>query len=91
VSRADIDVTILNSTRIKGLARQVSARVSKAGWTVRSVGNWRSASAESAVYFPQGHKPEARLLAKDLGIDAVQPVVTGMRTDRLTVVLLGLP
>ena len=43
------------------------------------------------MHFPRGHKPEARLLAKDLGIDAVRPVVTGMRTDRLTVILLGLP
>ena len=91
VSRKDIDVTILNATRTRGLARQVSARVEKAGWTVRSVGNWRSGLAESAVHFPRGHKPEARLLAKDLGIDAVRPVVNGMRTDRLTVVLLGLP
>jgi hypothetical protein len=91
VSRKHIDVTILNATRTKGLARQVSARVAEAGWTVRSVGNWRSAAAESTVHFPHGHKAEARLLAKDLGIDAVRPLVTGMRTDRLTVVLLGLP
>ncbi len=91
VSRDAIDVTILNATRTSGLARQVSARVEKAGWTVRSLGNWRSASAESTVHFPRGHKPEARLLAKDLGIDDVRPIVNGMRPDRLTVVLLGLP
>ena len=91
VSRKHIDVTVLNATRTHGLARQVGARVTAAGWTLRSVGNWRSGRPESAVYFPRGHKPEARLLAKDLGIDAVLPVVTGMRTDRLTVVLLGLP
>jgi hypothetical protein len=91
VSRKDIDVTVLNATRTTGLARQVSARVRAAGWTVASVGNWRSGAAQTAVHFPRGRKAEARLLAKDLGIDAVLPSTSGMRSDRLTVILLGLP
>jgi hypothetical protein len=91
VSRKGIDVTVLNATRTTGLARQVSARVQAAGWTVASVGNWRTGAAQTAVHFPRGHKAEARLLAKDLGIDAVLRSTGGMRTDRLTVILLGLP
>ena len=91
ISRKDIDVTVLNATRTTGLARQVAARVRAAGWTVASVGNWRTGAAQTAVHFPQGRKAEARLLAKDLGIDAVQRSTGGMRTDRLTVILLGLP
>lgn len=91
VSRKDIDVAVLNATRTPGLARQVSGRVTKAGWTVAGIGNWRQGAARSAVYFPRGHKAEARLLAKDLGIDAVLRSTGGMRTDRLTVILLGLP
>ena len=91
VSRKDIDVTVLNATRTVGLARQVSARVKAAGWTVASVGNWRTGAAQTAVHFPRGRKAEARLLAKDLGIDAVLPSTNGMRSDRLTAILLGLP
>ena len=91
VSRKDIDVAVLNATRTSGLARQVSARVSDAGWTVAAVGNWRTGAAQTAVHFPRGHKDEAQLLAKDLGIDAVLRSTGGMRTDRLTVILLGLP
>ena len=91
VSRKDIDVSVLNASRTVGLAKQVSARVTKAGWTVGGVGNWRTGAAQTAVHFPRGHKDEAQLLAKDLGIDAVLPSTNGMRSDRLTVILLGLP
>lgn len=91
VSRKDIDVTVLNATRTTGLAKQVAARVTAAGWTVASVGNWRTGAAQTAVHFPRGRKAEARLLAKDLGVDAVLPSTGGMRSDRLTVILLGLP
>jgi LytR cell envelope-related transcriptional attenuator len=91
VSRKSIDVTVLNATRTTGLARQVAARVRAAGWTVASVGNWRTGASQTAVHFPRGRKAEARLLAKDLGVDAVLPSTSGMRSDRLTVILLGLP
>jgi len=91
VSRDDIAVSVLNATRTVGLASQVAQRVERAGWTVGSIANWTTGAAQSAVHFPQGRRPEARLLAKDLGIDAVLPATTGMRTDRLTVILLGLP
>ena len=91
VGRDDIDVSVLNATRTVGLAKTVATRVKKAGWTVGGVGNWRTGAAQTAVHFPRGHKAEARLLAKDLGIDAVLPATNGMRSDRLTVILLGLP
>jgi hypothetical protein len=82
---------VLNATRTTGLAKQVSARVTAAGWTVAGVGNWRTGAAQTTVHFPPGHKAEARLLAKDLGIDAVLPSSSAMRPNRLTVILLGLP
>lgn len=91
VSRDDIAVSVLNATRTVGLASQVARRVEKAGWTVGSIANWTTGTAQTAVHFPRGRRAEARLLAKDLGIDAVLPATTGMRSDRLTVLLLGLP
>jgi hypothetical protein len=91
VSRKDIDVAVLNATHTTGLAKQVAGRATAAGWNVAAVGNWRTGASQSAVHFPRGHKAEARLLAKDLGIDAVLPATSGMRYNRLTVILLGLP
>ena len=91
VNRDDISVSVLNATRTVGLAQQVANRVTKAGWTVATVSNWRTGAAQTAVHFPRGSRAEARLLAKDLGIDAVLPATAGMRSDRLTVILLGLP
>ncbi len=91
VSRDDIAVSVLNATRTVNLAQRVAGRVTDAGWTVAAVANWRYGASQTAVYFPRGNRPEARLLAKDLGIDAVLPATNGMRSDRLTVILLGLP
>ncbi|MGI9085918.1 MAG: LytR C-terminal domain-containing protein [Aeromicrobium sp.] len=91
VSRDDITVSVLNASRTVGLAKQVATRVTSAGWTVANVANWQTGAAQNAVHFPAGRKAEARLLAKDLGIDAVLPTTAGMSTDRLTVILLRLP
>ncbi len=91
VSRNDIKVNVLNATRTTGLARQVAARITRKGWDVGSVGNWRTGAAQTAVHYPEGHKDEARLLAKDLDIGSVMPSTRGMRSNRLTVILLGLP
>jgi hypothetical protein len=91
VSRDDIKVIVLNATRTTGLAKQVAARITKKGWTVGGVGNWRTGAAQTAVHFPEGRKDEAQLLAKDLDIDSVMPSTRGMRSNRLTVILLGLP
>ena len=91
VSRNDITVNVLNATRTTGLAKQVAARIERKGWDVGAVGNWRTGAAQTAVHFPRGHKDEAELLAKDLGIDTVLPSTSGMRSNRLTVLLLGLP
>ncbi|MFZ0139938.1 MAG: LytR C-terminal domain-containing protein [Aeromicrobium sp.] len=91
VSRNDITVNVLNATRTTGLAKQVAARITRKGWDVGAVGNWRTGAAQTAVHFPQGHKDEAQLLAKDLDINTVLPSTRGMRSNRLTVILLGLP
>ena len=91
VSRDGIQVSVLNATRTVGLAKKVSTRVTAAGWSVAGVGNWRYGAGQTAVHFPVGRQAEAQLLAQDLGVDAVLPAVSGMRSDRLTVLLLGLP
>lgn len=89
VDRSSIQVSVLNASRIQGLARTVGQRVTAEGWTVGAVGNWRGYSAANTVHYPQGREAEARQLADDLGIQAVAPIVNGMSGQRLTIVLVG--
>lgn len=89
VNRSSIAVDVLNGTRTPGLAQRSSGSVQRTGWTVGSVGNWRGAVAASTVYYPAGRETEAKQLAKDIGVEVTAPAVSGMRTDRLTVVLLS--
>jgi hypothetical protein len=91
VDRSSIDVSVLNASRTVGLAKKAAARATAAGWTVRTIANWRTGASQTAVHYPAGRRSEAKLLAKDLGIDAVVPSTAGMRSDRLTVILLSLP
>lgn len=91
VSRQNIGLSVLNASRTVGIAKTVGQRATTAGWTVVTVANWRTGAAQSAVHYPAGHQDEAKLLAKDLGISAVLPSTDGMRSDRLTVILLSLP
>jgi cytoskeletal protein RodZ len=87
--RGAIAVSVLNASRTPGLARSVGQRVTAEGWTVGAVGNWRGYSAANTVHYPAGREAEARLLADDLGIQAVQPALNGMSGQRLTIVLVG--
>lgn len=89
-SRTTVGVSVLNGSRTPGLARSGSVRVQQLGWTVGTVGNWRAGGvSQTSVYFPAGREAEAKLLADDLGIDAVAAALPGMSTERLTLVLLG--
>ena len=89
--RPGIDVVVLNASQTPGLARDVADVATKAGWTIGEVGNWIYPAAVNAVYYPEGHQPEAELLADDVGVDSVRPARAGMSTDDLTVLLVYSP
>ena len=89
--RSAIDVVVLNASQTPGLARDVADVATKAGWTIGEVGNWIYPAAVNAVYYPEGHQPEAQLLAEDVGVDSVRPARAGMSTDDLTVLLVYSP
>jgi cytoskeletal protein RodZ len=89
VDRSAVAVSVLNASRTPGLARSVSQQVTADGWTVGAVGNWRGYSAANTVHYPAGREAQARQLADDLGIQAVQPIVNGMSGQRLTIVLVS--
>ncbi|EFQ82504.1 hypothetical protein HMPREF0063_11713 [Aeromicrobium marinum DSM 15272] len=80
-------VSVLNNTAVAGLAATFADGVEEVGWPDVTVGNWRGAIPENTVYFAPGLRDQADLLAADLGITRILPIVATMRTDRLTVIL----
>jgi LytR cell envelope-related transcriptional attenuator len=84
-------VVVLNQTSITGLAATTGAMLERKGWQVVGVGNWRGDVSETTIYYPVGRQAQAEQLAKDLGADRVRPRASGMRTDRLTVILNSRP
>ncbi len=87
VHRGETYVEVFNNSGISGLAASVAARAQGAGWQVVGADNWYGVVDASTVYYPDRLRPQAELLAKDLGISRVKPVVAPMRGDRLSVIL----
>jgi LytR cell envelope-related transcriptional attenuator len=87
VRRGDTYVEVFNNSGIKGLAGSTAARAQGAGWQVVGSDNWYGTIPASTVYYPARLHAQAVLLAKDLGIGRVKPVIDPMRGDRLTVIL----
>ncbi|MEJ7707116.1 MAG: LytR C-terminal domain-containing protein [Nocardioidaceae bacterium] len=76
----------LQQFRHPDLAADKSAELQGAGWKVAATDNWYGAIPESTVYYPDDLSGEAKRLAKTLKIDRVQPAVSPMSFDRLTVI-----
>lgn len=89
VDRAQVFVEVYNNTSISGLAGEVGTTVGAAGWQVVGTDNWYGTIPATTVYYPDRLKREARQLARDLGIDRIQPAVAPMKFDRLTLILTG--
>ena len=89
VKRGKVMVEVFNNSSIQGLAGTASEKAVAAGWQVVGTDNWIGTVPSSTVYYPTRLKAAAKLLALDLGIDRVQPLVGAMRLDALTVVLTG--
>lgn len=85
----DIPVGIYNNTGTSGLAQSTAAEVLAAGWEVATVTNWRGVIVETTVYYPPGFEEQAQTLAGDLDIGRVKPLVSPMRSDRLSLILSG--
>jgi len=80
-------VEVYNNSSITGLAAQTASELQDAGWNVVGTDNWYGEVPATTVYYPQRLRDQARLLARELGVDRVLPAVTPMRFDRLTVIL----
>ena len=82
-----VPVVVLNSTARTGLAAKVAAQLRKAGWTVVSIGNYRTRLAATTV-FAEGHANAVATIKADLPTDeSVKPPAGAMNPARLTVVL----
>jgi hypothetical protein len=91
VVRRTADVEVYNNAGITGLADQTSGELQGAGWDVVTTDNWYGQIPASTVYYPAGLEPQARLLARDLGVRRLHPAISPMSFDRLTVILTGAP
>jgi LytR cell envelope-related transcriptional attenuator len=82
-------VEVYNNSTISGLAATTAATLQDMGWQVVGTDNWYGNIPGNTVYYPDKLKPQARQLAKDLGISRTHPAVPPMQFDRLTVILTG--
>ncbi|RLV47571.1 LytR family transcriptional regulator [Nocardioides mangrovicus] len=87
VRRAATFVEVFNNTKRKGLAGRAATRAKSVGWKVVGSDNWYGTIPTSTVYYPKAMARAAKVLARDLGISRVEPAVSPMRGDRLTVIL----
>ena len=83
LSREETSVLVLNGNGRAGAAAAFGARVHAKGYVVSAVGNApRTDYPRSVIMFRRGYEPEARRLAKDVGIGAVGPL-DGMKQRAL--------
>jgi hypothetical protein len=69
---SEVEVTVLNGTAVPGLAASYGDKVEGKGFKLGAVTNSSSSFADSVVMFKRGHKPEARVVSKQLGISQLQ-------------------
>lgn len=72
VKPSEIEVTVLNGTSVVGLAATYGDKVEGKGFDLGAVTNSSASFEQSVVMFKRGHKPEARKVAKQLGIGKLQ-------------------
>ena len=83
-----VPVSVLNNSRIKGLADRGAARFRAGVWPVPVTGNYRGGIiATTTVYFAPGQQASAQRFAKQFGIPRVAPRFAGLPTRGMTVVL----
>ena len=69
---SEIEVAVLNGTAVPGLAAEFGDEVEGGGFQLGAVTNSSTSFSDSVVMFDRGHAPEARRVAKALGIADVQ-------------------
>jgi hypothetical protein len=73
---AEIEVTVLNGTAVPGLAATYGDMVEGKGYTLGAVTNSTTSFEESVVMHEPGSAPEARRVARSLGISQVRQMTS---------------
>jgi hypothetical protein len=85
---ARLPVTVLNNSRITGLAAHGAERFAAGGWPVAAVGNFRGRIPVTTVYHDPGLEPVAREFASTFaGVVRVRPRFEGLPARGVVVVL----
>jgi LytR cell envelope-related transcriptional attenuator len=74
IKPGEIEVAVLNGTSVPGLAATYGDKVEKEGFELGAVTNSDASFEKSVVMFKQGHKPEAKEVAKQLTIVKLEPM-----------------
>lgn len=88
----EIEVSVLNGTAVSGLAATVGDQVEGAGFGLGAVGNTAGGFSESVVMYERGSAPEAKRVAKALGIQKVELItaeVEGVAEGATVAVVVG--
>jgi hypothetical protein len=91
VVKADVEVAVLNGTAVPGLAAKVGDDVEANDYSLGVVTNSDTPAEESMVLFERGHEEEAQVVARDLGVDVVEPIdsETGALAENADVVVVA--
>jgi LytR cell envelope-related transcriptional attenuator len=87
-----VEVTVLNGTAVAGLAQHFGDEVQHKGFKLGAVTNSSSSFSASVVMFERGHAPEARRVARDLGISEVRlmtPEIESLSAGAPVAVVVG--
>jgi hypothetical protein len=84
----EVPVTVLNNSRIDGLADRAARRFRAAGWPVAATGNFRGTIPSTTVYYEPGQQAAARAFAARFGeVVRVRPRFATLPARGLVVVV----
>ena len=86
-SASVLPVTVLNNSRVSGLADRAAARLRAGGWPTPVVGNFTGRVERTSVYWAPGQQASAVRLARQFGIARVAPRFAGLPGRGLTLVV----
>jgi hypothetical protein len=81
VKPSEVEVAVLNGTATPGLAATFGDQIESRGYQLGAITNSDEPADTSVVMFTNGHKPEAKKVAKQLQIADVKMMTTGIKRD----------
>ena len=82
-----LPVTVLNNSRVAGLADRAASQLRADGWPTPVVGNFRGRVARTTVYWAPGQQASAVRLARQFWVGRVAPRFAGLPGRGLTLVV----